>query len=257
LERLSAGTGAARLIPKLSYVSPKTGSLLKVAVVADVRGWAFDNIAKNISITLRECANIEIFYSNEMSAHELFERIFIEAEYDHVHFLWREPYLQFFFDDEVCSNIISGLALDLNCGRTAVIDRLADGMGRVTQTFGVYDHVHLDKTSVYNRRAGLVFSDGYAVSSKKLLEIYRFAYGVDATVATPDGVDRALFRPRDLDRFSKTERPLVVGWVGNSAWHTEAGDDPKGLQTIVRPVIQQLVGEGMAVIADFADRQER
>ena len=57
--------------------------------------------------------------------------------------------------------------------------------------------------------------------------------------------------------MSEADRPLVVGWVGNSEWHNEAGDDPKGLETIVKPVIQRLVDDGFAILADFADRKER
>jgi len=237
--------------------APIAGPLRKIAVVADVRGWAFDNIANNMAITLLDHAIIDILYSDELLADELFQKIFITNDYEHVHFLWKEPYLRFFFDDQFSTTIISGLARALNLDRATAIDRIANGMGRVTQTFGVYDHVYLDQGSINSRRAGLAFADGYAVSSSKLFKIYAEAYGIDPTVETPDGVDRTLFQPHDLSRLSEADRPLVVGWVGNSEWHNEAGDDPKGLETIVKPVIQRLVDDGLAILADFADRKVR
>jgi glycosyltransferase involved in cell wall biosynthesis len=243
--------------PVEAMPAPIAGPLSKVAVVADVKGWAFDNIANNMAITLLDHVIIDIFYSDEILADELFEKIFITNNYDHVHFLWREPYLRFFFDDQLSTAIISGLANALNLDRATAIDSIANGMGRVAVTFGVYDHVYLDQGSINSRRAGLAFADGYAVSSSKLFKIYAEAYGIDPTVETPDGVDRTLFQPHDLSRLSEADRPLVVGWVGNSAWHNEAGDDPKGLETIVKPVIQRLVDDGLAIVADFADRKVR
>ncbi len=229
----------------------------KIAVAADTKGWAFDNIARNISVTLTGNCRIDIIYLDELSPHEIFAKIFVAGTYDHVHFLWREPYLEFFFDDRLADNIISGIARDLNCDRATAITRLAEGMGRVTVTFGVYDHVHLDASSVNDRRAGLAFADGYAVSSNRLSRLYASAYGISPTVETPDGVDRILFRPHNLTRFREAGRPLVLGWVGNSAWHNEAGDDPKGFETIVKPAVRRLAELGIAVVPDFADRQER
>jgi glycosyltransferase involved in cell wall biosynthesis len=243
--------------PADAMPAPVAGPLPRVAIVADVKGWAFDNNANNIASMLLDYAITDILYSDELSAEELFRKIFITDDYDHVHFLWKEPYLRFFFDDQFSTTMISGLASVLNLDRTTAIDRIADGMGRVTQTFGVYDHVYLDQISVSSRRAGLVFADGYAVSSNRLFRSYASAYGIDPTVETPDGVDRKLFQPHNLSRLSEADRPLVLGWVGNSEWHNESGDDPKGLETIVKPVIRRLVDDGFAVLADFADRKER
>ena len=193
--------------PADAMPAPVAGPLPRVAIVADVKGWAFDNNANNIASMLLDYAITDILYSDELSAEELFRKIFITDDYDHVHFLWKEPYLRFFFDDQFSTTMISGLASVLNLDRTTAIDRIADGMGRVTQTFGVYDHVYLDQISVSSRRAGLVFADGYAVSSNRLFRSYASAYGIDPTVETPDGVDRKLFQPHNLSRLSEADRP--------------------------------------------------
>ena len=104
--------------------------------------------------------------------------------------------------------------------------------------------------------AGLAFADGYAVSSNRLSKLYGSAYGISPTIETPDGVDRTLFRIHNFGRFREPGRPLVLGWVGNSEWHNEARDDPKGFETIVKPVVRWLVDLGIAVVPDFADRRE-
>jgi glycosyltransferase involved in cell wall biosynthesis len=254
VQRVLASGVAPRVEPRASEAEHSSPT---VAVVADVRGWAFDNIANNLSVILKGKYQIEIIYSNELPEHDLFRILFLDRNRGHVHFLWREPYLRFFFDDQFTDNVISGLAKDLHCERAVAIERLADGMGRTTQTFGVYDHVYLEASSIDKRRPGISFADGYAVSSNKLFGLYASAYKIDPTIETPDGVNQALFRPHNLGRFSETDRPLILGWVGNSEWHNEAGTDPKGLETIIKPAIRQLADDGIPVIAEFADRKER
>jgi glycosyltransferase involved in cell wall biosynthesis len=229
----------------------------RIAIIADVRGWAFDNIANNILSILKDYARVDIIYSAEISGHTLFQKVFLSKTYDHVHFLPREVYLSFFFDDEFANQILSALGQGLRCDRSCVIDQLADGMGGVTLTFGVYDHVHLETGDVRERRAALALADGYSVSSEKLSRIYLSAYGISPTVETRDGVDLEIFRPANPGRVPNGDRPLVVGWVGNSEWNKEAGNDPKGLETIVRPAIALLMDEGLQVVGDFADRKER
>jgi glycosyltransferase involved in cell wall biosynthesis len=73
----------------------------------------------------------------------------------------------------------------------------------------------------------------------------------------PDGVDLAKFSPDNLQRFdTASERPLVLGWVGNSKWANHLGD-PKGLHTILKPAIEELRSEGLNIEEFFADRQIR
>lgn len=250
-------SGAGYRMARLDHVASTNGRPLRVAMVADVPGWAFDNIAKNICSVLRERVAADIIYSGEMSDNSLFRTLFIDSAYDHVHFLWREVYLQFFFDDAYAKEIISGLAKNLGCDRSIAIERLVAGVGRLTVTFGVFDHAYLGADAIRSRRAGVALADGYTVSSSRLAGLYGSAYATGPAAVTPDGVDRALFEPRNLGRFSDADRPLVIGWVGNSEWGNEIGDDPKGVETIIRPTIARLAREGLAVVANFADRKER
>jgi glycosyltransferase involved in cell wall biosynthesis len=122
-------------------------------------------------------------------------------------------------------------------------------------TTAIYDHLFLDPDQVvrYGELLGK-FVDGYYVSSNKLANIYRAKYP-DAVpmLAVPDGVDLSLFRPMNLERFDNKDRPLVVGWVGNSMWSSEK-EDFKGLHTIIKPALEQLRSEGLELDEIFADR---
>lgn len=124
-------------------------------------------------------------------------------------------------------------------------------------TTAVYDHLLLDASSIASRRH--LYRDlicAYGVSSKRLFEIYRGIPDFAAPAALlEDGVDRSLFRPLGLQRFeSLSQRDLVVGWVGNSAWAGEI-EDFKGFHSILVPALKTLEDEGERFVARFADRQ--
>jgi hypothetical protein len=71
-----------------------------------------------------------------------------------------------------------------------------------------------------------------------------------------NGVDLELFEPRNPERFYREKDEIIVGWAGNSKWGND-GVDHKGLETIIKPAIESLRAEGVAVRGYFADRQER
>ena len=199
---------------------------------------------------------IEIYHLAERDQAEVFNDIVFENNFDHIHFLWREPALQLFFSTAHLLTLIRGLARVRAGGRALLAEQFARRLGEITLTFGVYDHLQLAGEEVAERSAGVALFDGYSVSSRKLFEIYRHAYGIAPVAETADGVDRQHFRPLQLERFASQDRPLVIGWVGNSKWLENSGADPKGLETIVVPAIDRLVAEGLAIEKRFADRNE-
>lgn len=72
---------------------------------------------------------------------------------------------------------------------------------------------------------------------------------------TQDGVDLDLFVPRHLERFRDMgERPIVIGWAGNSKWASEL-PDIKGFHSILLPAVELLRQQGVRVETRFADRQ--
>jgi glycosyltransferase involved in cell wall biosynthesis len=71
-----------------------------------------------------------------------------------------------------------------------------------------------------------------------------------------DGIDPELFYPIDAQRFDHLgEREIVIGWTGNSEWASESGDI-KGVRTILRPAVEQLIAEGLPLHLHLADRAE-
>jgi 2-polyprenyl-3-methyl-5-hydroxy-6-metoxy-1,4-benzoquinol methylase/glycosyltransferase involved in cell wall biosynthesis len=253
--------GSDYRIPKLEImnkVAPADGRLLQLGMVADVRGWAFDNISKNLKEILRERIQIDILYLADQTMPELFHEILFKSRFDHIHFLWREPLLGVFFaDGKYLYDIVNYVAKQESVEPEDGLELFRRRLGEVTITFGVYDHLALTDDEVRTRQAAVAFLDGYAVSSGKLAKIWTEKYRRPPTAETPDGVNRKLFCPMNRERFSAHDRPLVIGWVGNSEWNKQNGKDLKGVASILNPAIDRLTGEGFLIERRFADRKER
>lgn len=100
--------------------------------------------------------------------------------------------------------------------------------------------------------------DEYTVSSEKLSQIYCAEFEKKPLKSVTDGVDLERFYPNDLERFEdRKDKNLVIGWVGNSQFWGMKDKDLKGVNTILKPAIEELKQEGIAVERYFADRQER
>ena len=94
-------------------------------------------------------------------------------------------------------------------------------MRRSALTTSIYDQSSLSPEEVDARR--IVFSDivtSYYVCSEKLYRMYSEMPGYPRPAAVlSDGVDLRLFKPKNIERFTAMgQRPIVVGWVGNSRW---------------------------------------
>ena len=64
----------------------------KIALIVDVRNWAFENIAKNIETNLNYKYDFQIFYIEDFQFNlELFEKL---RGFDLVHFFWRDLLFQ-------------------------------------------------------------------------------------------------------------------------------------------------------------------
>lgn len=169
-----------------------------------------------------------------------------------VHCLWRGHLA--LLNDDYARNRIANLGMTEQEFRHRYID------GKTIST-EVYDHLLLEEED-YHYTNDLFSGDhpivtNYAVSSKKLWDIYNHL--PDLTVRPQailtDGVDLTLFTPVDQHRFLDiAHRTVRFGWVGNSKW---AVGDLKGINTIIKPAIQQLQAEGYAVELYSSDRQAR
>lgn len=227
----------------------------RLAFVADRRGWAFDNIARNIGELLAPEYDVSRFYAVEYPEREnLLYHLFVENRFDNVHFIGREIYFQQL-------SKLSRLAR-LARKRGMNLPSLASSMADTVTTASVYDHLQLDEAAVAERQQKFALLDAYATSSQRLFREYGKRYRRPPACVTPDGVDLGHFKPQDLGRFDRHDRPLVVGWAGNSLWpridgrrrSADPADDRKGLHTLVVPAIESLRAEGLGVLGSFADR---
>jgi glycosyltransferase involved in cell wall biosynthesis len=170
-------------------------------------------------------------------------------DFDLIHFFWRADLF----------NLLSSWT------RQYFIDKGWDYHGFVTNviakaniTTSVYDHLFLSDNEIQERKVLFnALSIGYTTVSQRLsklyssVETYPKPYG-----AIEDGVDLDFFTPSNLERLADEQREIVVGWVGNSKWGGD-GIDHKGIETIIKPVVESLRAEGCKVRGFYADRQER
>ena len=227
----------------------------RLAFVADRRGWAFDNIARNVGELLGPEYDVSRFYAAEYPEREnLLYHLFVENQFDNVHFIGREIY----FDQ------LSRLSRLAKLARTSGIKlpALAACMADTVTTASVYDHLLLDEAAIAERQQKFALLDAYSTSSQRLFAEYGQRYRRPPVCVTPDGVNLGHFKPQNLGRFDRYDRPLVVGWAGNSLWpridgerrSLDPADDRKGLHTLVVPAIESLRAEGLDVLGVFADR---
>lgn len=227
-------------------------SKAKIAIIADIPNWSFDIIAQLLKKELSYKFDIDIFYCVNEFNKDLFSILEKTKQYDVIHFLARKLLMQ--FEDEEFRNKVekSGYIYEEYMGQvvkkitTCVYDHLA-----------INDHV-VDYTKIYR-----LYSKEYIVCSKKLDEIYSNISNCPKPWAEiRDTIDTNLFIPENLERFEKQNiinRPLIIGWVGNSKWNRKSENDVdyKGLKTILEVAIRELQQEGYEIISHYADVNDR
>jgi len=224
----------------------------KICIVADVPNWAFDRIAQQVKKELSFKYDIKIDYFNRRSeADYFFELIERNKDNDLIHFLNRRMLL--LMKTNEFKNKVEAI------GKT--VDEYISAMKNKFST-AVYDYMDLDEKGINEHK--VIFNDftkAYYTATKKLFEIYN---NID-TFKKPvkmvhDICDGEIFLPINLDRFiteNINNRPLVIGWVGNSTHSGEGEVDLKGLHTIIKPVIKELRDMGYDIIEHYADRNDR
>ena len=216
----------------------------KIALVVDVKNWAFDNIAQQIKLYLSDIFQIEIIYHLEdfTDFAQLYRYLF-SGEFEIVHFFWR-PHLKNFFNYAFLKDVCPSFT------------KLLTNISRTIITTSVYDHLFLERDAIISYKSffGEII-DAYTVSSKRLCEIYidRYPSSIPSAVIQ-DGVDLNLFSQLPNARIlSNKKQSLIVGWAGNSKWG-KIGKDSKGLHSIIKPAIKRIQKRGFDMTAVFADR---
>lgn len=220
----------------------------KIALIADVRNWAFHNISRQIEKNLSNIYTIDIFFAGDY--HNITDLLINLNNYDIVHFFWRD-FINSLFNDESVA-----LLLQSN-NRFETLRKFLRSNTLITSS--VYDHLLLSSDDIYHRiNLFNVLINAYTVSSYKLFQIYNsIEFYPNSDMVIEDGVDLTRFFPMDVNQSQSNEDPIVIGWVGNSKWGMNIdGQDHKGLESIIKPAIRQLQSEGLQIVGEFADRND-
>lgn len=218
----------------------------KIALIVDAENWAFANIANQL------VANLSAFYQFTIIPTEVVKNIshvlMMTKDCDITHFFWRES-LRLIYDHFYIN-------YNLEIGYTKEQYHDSYLKGRVI-TSSVYDHLFLSQDEIIKRNEFYnELISGYTVSSSKLWNIYSNikSYPNPSTLAE-DGVDLRKFYPNILERFYKVgERPMIIGWAGNSKWAGEK-EDFKGYNSLLKPAVEMLKKEGLNIELRIADKQ--
>ena len=220
----------------------------KIALMVDRDDWAFANIAKNITKNLSDKYDFKIiplFYFNN----NLIKGYIAAKDCDLIHFFWRKNLI------DLKGENYEWYARQL--GYSSLDAFKEEYVNHKILTTCVYDHIQKEDGINFTKELFDNY-EHYYVSSNILNNIYQnmdVKYKPKCVIT--DGVDLKEFYPINLERFKTIKnRNLIIGWVGNSEWKNDV-EDFKGVNTILKPAIEDLKKEGYKVENYFADRKER
>lgn len=215
----------------------------RILLVVDNEKWAFYNIASNFQKYLKNDFDIDIVAMERLNGN-ITDLFLFAQEYDLIHFFWRGFLLD--LNNDYTESYIYNLGLS----KTEFIDKYIKNKNITT---AVYDHKLLSSEEI---NEFCKYIKGYYVSSGLLKDLYEhLELNKYPNCVITDGVDLNLFKPKK-DRFKNIkERTINIGWVGNSKWNGQY--DHKGLNTIIKPVIKELISEGYNINLHLADSTER
>lgn len=223
----------------------------RICLVCDIPNWAFDLIAQNIQKDLAYKYDIKIDYFDMYKEPDMFfECLERNKECDLIHIFWRKSLL--LFNSDAFKEKVKTLGM-------SVFEYINEISKKIST--GVYDFLYLDNESIEKYKD--IFNNytvNYYVTSKKLYDKYiNIAEYKKPIKIIHDVCNMDIYKPYNLERFNSdnvNDRPLVVGWVGNSERKID-GIDLKGLHTIIKPVISRLKDRGYNIKEHYADRNVR
>jgi glycosyltransferase involved in cell wall biosynthesis len=219
----------------------------RVALIIDIYGWAFDNIANRIKEHLSESYDFKIIPIGYLE--ESIHVWLLAEDCDIIHFFWREDLLQIGNMQQRESARALGFEWEEFESRYIKNKKISTS---------IYDHLFQESDEIEARVEIYRGISGYTVANSRLFRFYSSMPDIfpRPTCIVEDGVSLEIFRPTDLERFRFSScQTLTVGWVGNSTWANNEIDF-KGLHTILRPAIEELQSEGYAIRLELADRQK-
>lgn len=223
----------------------------RIAIVYDVDGWAFCNIATEIKKNLSNDFDITIFPVSVFKDNPV-KLIFLADRFDLVHCLWRG--LLSCLDFEYARGYIANMGYTFE-------EFKEKHLNKVNITTSVYDHKFLDEKNFETTKSFARYARNYTTSSTILRDIYNeLDLDKKPTAVISDGVDLNKFKPNNLERLKINNienRKVKFGWVGNSEFTDSEGDsDLKGVRKIIKPALEELIQEGYPIEMKFADRKD-
>lgn len=234
----------------LKNTNEKENRKKRIAVIYDIDGWAFHNIATQIQKNLSNEFHIDIIPVSVFNDN-IVKLIFLAHNYDLVHCLWRG--LISCIENQYEMEYINNLGLSISEFEMNYIKK-------INFTTSVYDHNFLTDDTLYITKNFLKYIKDYTVSSNCLMKIYESSeLEKKPSSVISDGVDLKKFQPKNLDRYNNIHnRKIVIGWVGNSKFlDSEKDEDLKGLRGIIMPVLNDLIEQGQNIEIKFADRNKK
>lgn len=198
----------------------------KILLIADVKNWAFDNIAQYLKTILSKDYQIEIIYTNDYkNLDDLLEVISNLGKLHYIHFFYRE-FLNHLLEYIAVSNISSKKI-------TVLLE--------TPMSTSVPDHLFIQSDKdIENHKNAFLFVDTYYTTSSILLNIYKNISSYPKPWFEPifDNIIVKNIEPN----FDNNEI-ITIAWVGNSKWgewHFDKESDPKGYYTVLEPAIKEL-----------------
>lgn len=191
----------------------------RIALIVDIRNWAFDNVARSLCDKLNAHTHCTILYWEDFSNPVTLLKKLAEQQVDHVHFFFREHL-------KLLLSVVDGASAPYRAFTQMAIST------------HVPDYLYSNHLELLDRASLFEFVDGYFTTCRDLHDLY----SADPLVADPDDI---IFDwpavPLSGESRPLTGRPFTVVWSGNSKWGESAGfSDYKGLVSIIEPAIEAL-----------------
>lgn len=219
----------------------------KVALIIDSDSWAFANICKQLQLYLNDDFEFKIITFTEID--NVIKLLLLVQDCNLIHFFWRRQLTLLNFEN------VRAYANDLKVDHKKIYENFMENLNLSTS---VYDHLFLDGPSLALNKEIYKLKPNYYVASKKLFDIYsNLPFCSKPLGVLEDGVDLKSFKPINIERLNSVyKRTVVIGWAGNSKWSDDI-EDFKGVNSILKPAIEQLTEEGYDIETYFADRAEK
>lgn len=198
----------------------------QILLIADVRNWAFDNVAQYLQKILAQDYYVTIIYTEEFdNPSALLKKISQLQKIDFIHIFYRR-YLRYIIE-HIAFNKISNAILS--------------NFFSIPISTSIPDHLFIENAvDISKYKDVLSFADNYYTTSAKLFAIYSKipSYPKPWQEVIFDNVIAQYNKPH----FDNNDI-ITITWIGNSKWgkgSIDKHEDAKGYYTVAMPAIESL-----------------